>query len=155
MRLPYHTALSVTISGILYLVFTSWALALGCLISGIFIDLDHIYDYMSTRGRLHLNVKDFFLHNHRAQYDRIVLILHGWEWVVLLGIAAWLTSWNPWITGLCVGLFQHLIFDAMHNSFNIRSYSLIWRWKKNFHFDTIFYHLKDLKYKHKNTSPEN
>ena len=152
MKLSHHTALSVTISAILYLIFKSWGLALGCLISGIFIDLDHIYDYMSTRGRLSLNVKDFFRHNYESQYDRIVLFLHGWEWVVIWGIASWLTNWTPWVTGVCIGFLQHLILDTIYNGTNMRSYSLVWRWKNNFHFDTIFYNLKDLKYK--NISPK-
>ena len=149
MKLQHHTAFSITIAGILYLIYNSWGLALACFISGIFIDLDHVIDVVREHG-WSVKVKDFFRICHHAQFDRIILLWHGWEWLVLWIISAWLTDWNPWITGTLIGLSQHIVLDAYSNSSNFMSYSLIWRWKHNFDFDTLFPKFKSNKYKHGN-----
>ncbi len=148
MRLHYHSAFSVTISAILYMIFKSWGLAIACFLSGIFIDLDHFIDYLRENG-WPIKLKKFFQVCYKCQFDRIILLWHGWEWIVLLGIAAWLTDWNPWMTGALIGLSQHIVLDAFSNSSNLQTYSLIWRWKKNFDFDTIFSKMKRYKYKHR------
>lgn len=148
MKLVHHSAFSLTLAGMIYLIFKSWGLSLGCLIAGIFIDLDHIYDYMREHGRS-FNMKEFFHVNYNSQYDRVILFLHGWEWVFLGGIAAWLTEWNPWITGGLIGLTQHLVLDAVYNGSNLMCYSLFWRWTRDFELDTIFPKSKEIKYKYR------
>lgn len=151
MKLQYHIAFSTVISGILFLLFRSWGLAVSCFISGIFIDLDHIIDVSRQKG-VSFNVKNFFHTCDKCQFDDIILIWHGWEWIFLFAIVAWLSNWNPWATGIFIGLFQHLILDAIYNAPTWRTYSLIWRWRNNFHFDTIFPNLTPQKYKHRNGS---
>lgn len=148
MKLQQHTTFSIIIGGLLYMIFKSWALSLSCIISGIFIDLDHIIDVVREHGQ-GVTVKDFFKICHNGQFNRIILILHGWEWLPLWTITAWLTGWNPWITGTLVGFGQHLVLDAYSNSSNISSYSLIWRWKNDFRFDTLFPKFKSNKYKYR------
>lgn len=129
------------------MLFKSWSMALSCLIAGIFIDLDHIIDVAREHGWA-IPVKKFFHICEQGQFQKIVLLLHGWELIVLWGIASWLTGWNPWMTGSFIGLSTHLMLDAFYNSTNICAYSLLWRWKKDFHFDTIFSNLKNKKYKY-------
>ena len=149
MRLHHHTAISLTISVLLYMIFRSWGLAISSLIAGILIDLDHFFDYINDHSHPY-SVKHFFHICNNCQFDKIVLILHGWEWVALMGIAAWLTGWNPWITGTFIGIGQHIFLDAFYNGSGFKSYSLFWRWKKNFKFDTIFHGLKKSKYEYRN-----
>lgn len=146
MKLSHHTAYSLTISGMLYMMFKSWELTLSSFLAGIFIDLDHIYDYVREHG-WSLNVRDFFRVNNTGQYDRVVLLWHAWEWLVLLAIISWATNWNPWITGILVGFTQHLVLDTARNGSNLWCYSLVWRWAKGFKFDIIFPRWKDIKYK--------
>ncbi len=149
MKPQYHAVITVTISGILYMAFKSWGLAVSSFIAGIFIDLDHVIDYV-RESRPPFKIKTFFLTCYQCRFNKIVLVCHGWEWLVLWGAAAWLTGWNPWITGTFIGLSQHMILDTMYSIRNlksVRSYSLIWRWKKDFDFDTIFPQMKKIKYK--------
>jgi len=149
MKLKQHTTYSVIIGGLLYMIFNSWSLSLSCIISGIFIDVDHIIDVVREHGR-DVTVKDFFRICNNAQFNRIILLLHGWEWLPVWAVTAWLSGWNPWITGTLIGLGQHLVLDAYSNSANISSYSLIWRWKNDFHFDTLFPKFISSKYKRSN-----
>jgi hypothetical protein len=55
---------------VLYLIFKSWALSLSCLISGIFIDLDHVIDYIREHG-LTLNPRKFSHNFNSGQFDKI------------------------------------------------------------------------------------
>ena len=146
MKLHHHTIFSITIAGVLYVMFTSWRLALGSFIAGIFIDVDHIVDVVREHG-WSVKVREFFHICHTAQFNRILLLLHGWEWLIIWTFIAWLTDWNPWITGALIGLGHHMVLDAYANSENVSSYSLLWRWKKDFHFDTIFPKFTRFKYR--------
>jgi hypothetical protein len=128
--------------------FKSWGMALGCLISGILIDLDHIFDYVREHG-WSFDIKKFFHIHNTAQYNRIILFWHGWEWLILWGIIAWLTDWNPWAVGILIGISQHMALDSIANGLDLRSYSILWRWKHKFHFDTVFPEWKKIKYKHR------
>lgn len=127
------------------MVFKSWGLAAASFITGIFIDLDHIADVVREHG-WSTKIKEFFHICHNAQFDRIVLFFHGWEWLLLWSIAAWLTDWNPWVTGAVIGIAHHLVLDTFHNTYSLHSYSLIWRWKKDFDFDTVFPKMTRYKY---------
>ena len=137
MKFQYHTAYSSLIAGILYLSFKSWNMALVCLLSGIFIDLDHIYDYIREFG-FPFKVKDFFTAVDKDDIPRLTLIFHSWELVLLIGIIAWLTNWNPWITGLFIGFGHHIILDKTNSGERLRTYSFWWRWKNNFEFEAIY-----------------
>ena len=148
MKLQYHVATSLAVSGMLYAIFRSWGMSAACLLTGVFIDLDHFIDYVREHG-FSLDIKRFFSIHHKCQFDRIILLGHGWEWLFILCIAAWITEWNLWLTGAAVGYGQHMILDAAANSSNLKSYSLLWKWKNNFHFDTIFSQLTHHKYQNR------
>ncbi len=154
MKLPYHIAASTAVSGILYLIFKSWGLTAASFIVGIFIDLDHIFDVIREHGKA-VTVKDFFHICHNAKFDRIYLIFHGWEWMLLGLLAAWYTNWNHWMVGALIGYTHHIILDTLHNTLNPRSYSLLYRWKNNFDFDTIFTKMIPSKYASTNCSCNN
>jgi hypothetical protein len=136
MTLIHHTALSVIISGILYAIFKSWSLAVSCLISGIFIDIDHFIDYIREYG-WQIKIKKFFYVFENKQFNQLLLILHGWEWLLLGIVVAWVSDWNPWITGALIGFTQHILFDQLSNSCSFKDYFLLWRWKNKFNASIV------------------
>jgi hypothetical protein len=148
MRIHYHIAFSTIVSAILFLLFKSWILSVSALIAGIFIDLDHFIDYFREHG-WSLNIKRFFQVYNMGQFNKVVLLLHGWEWLFLIFAVAWAVDWNPWITGTFIGLSHHIILDAINSSSSLKTYSLFWRWTKNFDFDTTFPKMKKFKYGHR------
>ena len=137
MKPQYHVASSALIAGVLYLFFKSWSMALSCFISGILIDIDHIYDYLREYG-MPFMVKKFFTEVYSDNIPRLTLIFHSWELVLLIGIIAWVYSGNPWFIGIFVGLGQHIVLDKLNNGERLRSYSFIWRWKKQFELEAVF-----------------
>lgn len=136
MKFQHHAAASVTISAILYLLFKSSGVSLGCLIAGICIDLDYVIDYTNQYG-FPITVKKFF-HAYNSNQLMSVRIFHGWEWLIFWGAAAWYSQWNEWIVGICLGFGQHLMLDKLYRGENLLSYSLIWRWRKGFRPEEIF-----------------
>ena len=148
MKLHHHVAFSATISLFLYMIFKSWYLSMACLLSGIFIDLDHFIDYFREQG-INLDIKNFFRICENGQFDRVMLIFHGWEWVLLCSVIGWSSGWTPLVTGVVIGLGHHMILDALYNGTSIRTYSIIWRWAKGFEFDTIFPSIKPIKYNYR------
>ncbi len=136
MKPHMHAAASLAFSGLLYLIFRSWGLFLASLISGICIDLDYLIDYMRQVG-LPFNMERFWRFYNKENMINIRLF-HGWEWLFLWGLIAWLSDWNLLILGTLLGFGQHIFLDMIHMGENFRCYSLIWRWKKGFVRDEIF-----------------
>lgn len=106
------------------------------LISGICIDLDHVVDYAIAHG-MRFRLGNFFSYFYEERYRKLTLILHGWEWLLLLFTADLLVGWNSWITGAFIGWSQHMFFDRAVNISNFRSYSLLWRWHQKFETDKL------------------
>lgn len=126
MRLQHHIALSVTVAGILMGVFHSWEMAVASLLPGIFLDVDHVADFL-TQSRERFTIPRFF----KAAYDRklpkVYLALHGWEWLFIFGVLVWWTGANPWMFGLYVGWAQHMIADQLVNDAHAWSYFFLGR----------------------------
>jgi hypothetical protein len=137
MKPKYHVMVSASVAGALYAATRSADLSLSCLIAGVFIDLDHVPDYMREYGNP-LRIREFFLRFRRGEFDRIYLLLHGWEWIALLAVISWLSGWNHLITGTTIGMAQHILLDTFNGSITFRAYSLYWRWRQGFRYATIF-----------------
>ncbi len=137
MKIEHHVTLSTVISGILFAVFKSWELSITSFIAGILIDIDHVIDYFIEHG-LRSNLKEFLPYFYKEKHRKITLLFHGWEWLFCLGAAAILTEFNPYVTGVLIGYGHHIAFDYFYNKTSVWTYSLIWRWKKNFDSQTIF-----------------
>lgn len=136
MKFHQHAVISLGISGLLYLIFKSWALAASSLIAGVFIDLDYAADYL-MQGGSPFRTRDFF-NAYREDSLLKVRLFHGWEWLPVWGAAAWLTDWNLWIVGILIGFGQHLFLDKINHGENFLCYSFLWRWKKGFKSKEIF-----------------
>lgn len=131
MNAKYHFAASTAISGILYALVGTWTITIASFVTGVFIDIDHLIDYMVVHGP-RFQLKDFFSFFYDNRYTTVFLILHGWEWLFLMTFATWLSGWNPWFTGALIGWGQHMFFDKIFNTSLFRSYSLLWRWSRGF-----------------------
>jgi hypothetical protein len=137
MSLQHHAAISIILSGVLYALFKSWGIAIASLLGGILIDLDHIIDYVREYG-IPIDLKKFFHTFYETKYRTLLLILHGWEWLIFLAVAAYLTDWNHWILGFLIGYGHHLVLDQLNNDVHVWTYSVVWRWKNGFNAKTAF-----------------
>jgi len=132
MKVEQHIAVSVGVSGAIFVITRSWPITLSSLFVGIFLDLDHLIEYVREFG-FRFNLKRFLNASYDRQYKKVVLILHAWEWIPLIAAAIWWTDWNPWVSGAAIGWLQHMFCDQLFNTPKPWAYSILWR--RIHHFD--------------------
>ena len=126
MKVKYHVMASAGIGGVLYAAGAPPSMAVASLVAGVCIDVDHVLDYLIQFGIASDWRSNFFRSFYERQYDRIYILLHGWEWAAALILAAALLG-NPLLIGAAIGVTQHLIQDQMSNGGHAAVYSLLWR----------------------------
>lgn len=102
---------------------------------GFLIDLDHLIDYFIAFGpkfRLSYFMRGYYF----LKNDKIYVLFHGWEYVILSVITLLVIRPSAEIAagvwGLTLGAFFHLVADRYINSgMSYKAYSLFFRaWKK-------------------------
>jgi len=132
----------ILISGGVTLVFSLWVKstwALGaCFLSGIFIDLDHHFDYLLEKKEIPLSYKklvDFCKYDHQS---KLYLFLHSYELLLLLWLSITYFSLGAVWLGIAIGFTTHIICDEIVNPGRPLSYFLIYRIKHNFNRKMFF-----------------
>ena len=122
-----HFAVSVAVSGILFLLFRSMRISLWSFIGGTLIDIDHIYDYARhpNRDPLHrINLRQFFSLCYNDGLHKVYLLLHSWELVAAVLIyGAVYPPIGTFLVPLGFGMGIHLLLDAMTNPITVVEYS--------------------------------
>ena len=137
MRLPQHLGVSVVISSVTFAASRSFTITAASLLAGVFLDLDHIFDYVREYGPR--PDPRFFFHSFNATlYRRVVLPFHCWEWPALLIAISIETRGNPAAVGLLIGMAQHLTADQFTNKVSGWGYFLTYRVKQRFITRNIF-----------------
>lgn len=143
MKAEQHLVVSATLSGTLYYLCPCWQLAVSAFLAGILIDLDHFIDYVIEFG-ISSDWRNFFPSFYEGQYTRIYVLLHAWEWLLVLGTLSLLTDWNYWVVGGLIGGTVHLVLDQLANGASGMGYSLLWRWSIGFDPGPAFPHKKSV-----------
>ncbi len=131
MKLEQHIAISSAVSTIFLMITDSIEGTIACFLVGIFIDLDHIFDYLFNHGAK-INMKHFFNTFKLEALDNIFVFLHSWEIMAMCLIAAWLTDWKPVLLGIFVGGSIHLFLDHLFNGHSPFAYWLLYRARYRF-----------------------
>lgn len=130
MKLSAHVPLSLSVGAATYAVWRSPTLSISCLLFGIFIDLDHFYDYFMSEG-FRLDIKDFFYKCYHYKLKKLYLILHSYELLFLLFSFLFVVK-SDILLGVFIGMLSHIIADVLGNPVNFVVYSFIYRYKNNF-----------------------
>ena len=105
------------------------------ILGGFLIDLDHVLEYFFVFGP-RFNLQYFIQGREFLVSNRIMSIFHGWEYIPLLLLAAWLLRARRnvaiFLVALTVGGFVHLMSDCVLNAYPPRNYSIIYRASKGF-----------------------
>lgn len=132
IHLSLHFLFAVLAGLITWLFFGHPFLSLtAAFLGGVMIDLDHLIDYFIAFGpRFQLNS---FLKGHQfIKNDKIYVLFHGWEYVILsiitIVILGGSTKINAIVWGLTLGSFFHLVTDRyVNHGMTLRGYSLFYR----------------------------
>jgi len=123
MNIYKHTAASLAASTLLQLVFRKWQMSIACFLTGVFIDLDHIFDYYMNHElrenlRYLLHPRQFFVflregYDNAKPADKVYKVLHSVELLIPISVLYIFGIWNDIATGMLIGFVLHLVMDAI------------------------------------------
>ncbi|MDP8217468.1 MAG: hypothetical protein P9M03_01955 [Candidatus Theseobacter exili] len=125
-----HFSISFIISGFLFWFTNSFIACIAALAAGVLVDIDHLFpDYIFhlQKKRESFSLNHFFTTCEKNLLYKCYLILHAYEWIVLIWVVFAINSKNLLILGIAVGLTQHLFLDVITNPVELRGYSIIYR----------------------------
>jgi len=132
MKPSQHLAGSTVAAGALYAATGSPTAAASCLLSGVFIDLDHLVDFFLLAGE-RFSPRAFSEWCRRSAQAKFLLLLHSYELFALLVGWASLGA-DPVVWGAAAGVGVHLVMDQVGNrgivpGFRLSGgfYFLVWR----------------------------
>ena len=137
MKLHNHILASTTVGGISYYIFGSWQISVTVFLSGIFIDLDHILDYFLYEKKIKLDIKDFFYKCEALILNKVYLLLHSYELIIILAILAYFTN-DYIVLGLLIVFGNYIMLDLAANKVHFLGYSFIFRLINKFNSKKIF-----------------
>lgn len=130
MRPLQHLAYSTAVAMALLVTTKSPKIAIGCVSSGVFVDLDHLIEYRNYCGN-DWKWEEFSTGSYFDKKKTIKVIFHSWEaaaflWGVVLlrdGIRK-----KSLLYGVAVGYTLHLILDQIGNNLCSLGYFELYRW---------------------------
>jgi hypothetical protein len=131
-----HAVTSGVISVFVGLYFKSPGCAVVSFITGVFIDLDHLFDYY-TSHRFTLSLKRIYCACVRIRFKRLFILLHSYELIAVLWIAIYVFSLSNMWKAAAIGLTQHIILDQITNPISAFGYFLTYRILNRFGRDRI------------------
>ena len=140
ISLPLHIAIHFVFAVLAGLVVgfyfkKPWIGIIGGVMGGFLIDLDHVLEYFFIFGP-HFNLVYFMEGRQFLISNKILLILHAWEYAVILFAAAWFLRRRRniyiFLLALACGGMVHLVSDCVLNGYPPRNYSIVYRASQGF-----------------------
>jgi len=132
-----HLVLSLVAGYICYKSYKRWSSWFWAVLSGFLVDLDHLFDYFLLRG-WQFNLPDFISSRYYHEANRVYILLHSWELVLLLGVVSIFSKKKHVFCPLALGLALHLIWDHLTNPAYWYTYTLIGRYVQDFMLTRLF-----------------
>jgi hypothetical protein len=114
MTLKTHATSSAILAVSVYTLSNSWVMTFAAFLSGIFIDLDHLIDFLIFSGEK-LSMKNLFGWCH-SRWERSIFTFHSYE-LYLLAFTFNLYFPSPMLTGVLLGTGLHLLLDQIGNRY--------------------------------------
>jgi len=152
MKPSRHIIVSLSLSAALWFFTRSFYAALLCLGSGLFLDADHIIEYIIHFGWKGLNYDHLYHVCENTEknipgikrFKKLYLLFHSVEVLILLWLVTIVTK-NMYILAMALGYSSHIALDIIGNRAHPSSYFLIIRAMKGFHVDKILKEKNNLK----------
>lgn len=130
MRPLQHLAYSTAAASVLLLTTKSPKIAMGCVISGVLVDLDHLIEYRNYCGA-QWDWEEFSSGIYFDKKGTVKVIFHSWEaacvlWGVVLACDG--IRMKSLLYGIAAGYTLHLILDQIGNNLNMMGYFELYRW---------------------------
>jgi hypothetical protein len=114
LRPHHHLSASLLFSAATYAVTSSPLLTAANFLTGVFVDIDHIPEYLIKSG-FKLSPSEFYAAEMHLTGKKSVLLLHGFD-VVTLGFGLLFFSGSHALAwAVYLGAMQHLLLDLLYN----------------------------------------
>lgn len=114
-------------------------MAIANFLAGIFIDIDHFFDYYLNKG-FSLNIIDFYYTCIDFKFTKFYVIFHSFELSLILLLVAIMHPTNLMWWGIAIGVSQHLILDVIGNKIALKGYFFTYRLIKKFNLRRLIKH---------------
>lgn len=131
MKLVQHIAISAVVAALVWVLFRSVAASAACFLAGVFLDIDHLIDYVYNYG-WNIRPKRLFRAFEYEVFENIFLFLHSWEFVAVYLVFLWLINWQPVAMGALIGIGVHLFLDHFFNKHSVFAYFISYRLRHGF-----------------------
>jgi len=131
-----HLLLSLLAAFFIWRIFKDKKAALIAFLVGIFLDIDHWFDYFAWFG-LKINLRNFFnVTSYIYQAGKVYIPLHGWEWLPIFWLTGKLIGRKIRMRGLewaiSLSVLGHLLWDNFCFYHHPLAYSFFFRLFTNF-----------------------
>jgi hypothetical protein len=126
MKVSNHIIISALLSILIYCIFRSITIASAFLLGGVFIDIDHIFDYL-INFKFKFRLKHFFIAFGKETLPKIFIVLHSWELVFIILPVIYFNGMNSVALSFAAGYILHLSLDNIANKCSCFAYFFIYR----------------------------
>lgn len=122
MDIRTHLYSSALLGGSLYAATQSAQVSIAAFLSGIFVDIDHVSDFLIFSDEK-FSIKNVFSWCDDGRWEKIALFFHSYE---LYFILITLTYYSPHniLIGILLGTGLHIILDQIGNCYLRKNFSL-------------------------------
>ncbi len=138
-----HIIISFSFSLALWLFLKSLSAAVVCFIAGVFIDVDHLIEYLINFGWKGFSLQSCYrecdhstVRNGLFKFKKLYLIFHSVEFALMFWLLAFYTK-NIYIFAFALGYFTHMVADIMGNREFMQSYFYFISWRASHKFQTV------------------
>ncbi len=133
MKPTAHIIISFVISNVIYLAYHSLELSIISFLTGIFMDIDHVFEYFFQYG-FSMNFKDIYYAWLTFRFKKLYLVFHSLELVFVFWFLILFRNFSFFWFAFCVGITQHIVFDIIFNNrfVSVYAYFLGYRINKGF-----------------------
>ena len=136
MTLKQHVTITTALSLLLGLFWKNYMGVMLFWLGGIFIDVDHYFDYVRETGDMRISLRrmeEMFLNLKEKKFYGL---FHSYELIIIGVCLNFFYLKNEWFYGLLAGLASHLILDALCNPVKARFYFFLYRLNHSFEIAT-------------------
>jgi len=119
-----HIIASGVISSIFGLVTQSLQASLACFVGGIFMDIDHFFDYCLHHKKVICSFKELKDYCFHEREGKMFLVFHAWEIICILWIIVYYFQLGLFWIGLLLGMSAHLFLDQVCNDWQEKTHLL-------------------------------
>lgn len=139
-----HVPCGIISGTISYFITHSPIFSISCALSNFIFDIDHVLEYLiyCIKNKQNINIKEFFSGSYFEKKNKIVLIFHGHEYVLLLlffSLISFQFDKNLFLffSGILTGYSEHMILDLIGNNCTFKGYSILYRQFVHFKLELI------------------